>query len=178
MNHIKIHHLSNMNLHTIDQCERPIEPASTLVRTWVAIPIGQKSRHRETECLVSMLFLMPSWYTCLHCDPKTQAILTTSSRLQHIQPSSIGTLLHTWIKNLLTLRRRGRRLGGGSRRRRRSSCWRTSWRSPSTAQEKRKVERMLVIMECRVVSLIDWLTSGSQYLLANMARRVSGVQDR
>lgn len=36
-----------------------------LVMTWVRTPIGQKNKHRETECLVSIWFSSPSRKTCL-----------------------------------------------------------------------------------------------------------------
>jgi hypothetical protein len=72
------------------QCGRPAALASTLVTTWAKIPMGQKSRHSETECLVSMLFLMPSWYTCLHCEWKRQLSASSVALTSSIAQMKIG----------------------------------------------------------------------------------------
>lgn len=57
---------------------RPL-PVSTLVTKWATMPIGQNSRHKETECRVSISFSIPSWYTCLNYMKREESVLSENA---------------------------------------------------------------------------------------------------
>lgn len=150
---------------------------SALVITWVTIPMGQNRRHRETECRVSISFSNPSWNTCLdksqRCKVLNLEVKETGKEVERERKLYLAAKRSTankWIQaeanvisleNILAIPDNCVQLNQNFLKLP-SSQW------IEIAQKFKKITDIYVYVH----------TSGNQYLVANIRRSVSGVQER